>query len=175
MDTNQQKVLTILMMRFGLNPYEALPLTSDWLQTHPTASWNKLTNLLLKGEVIVKNGILHQVTPTEIKILTNRMRGENGIEIKNRWYSFKFYPKCFTGNDAVDWFVKTQQVTREKAIQIGEMLIARQIIHHVHDDHNFKDEYLFYRFYIDEIQTVPSPSTSSEEKIASSIIGPDLI
>ncbi len=175
MDKNQLKVLAILIMRFGINPYEALPLTSHWFQNHPNASWNTLKTLLLSGEVTFKNGILHDITPIEIKILTNQMRGPNGIEIKNRWYSFKLYPKCFTGNDAVDWFVKTQQVTREEAIQIGEMLIARQIIHHVHNAHNFKDEYLFYRFYIDEIQTAPSSSTSSSEKIASSIIGQDLI
>ncbi len=177
MDKNQRRVLAVLMMRFGLNPYEAIPLASQWFLTHPTASWSTLSKLLLTGEVIFKNGILHDVTPTEIKILTNQMRGQNGIEIKNRWYSFKLYPKCFTGVDAVDWFVKTQQVTREEAIQIGEMLIARQIIHHVHDAHNFKDEYLFYRFYVDEKVATYSESNSelASENVRSRIIGQDLV
>ena len=175
MDKNQPKVLAILIMRFRINPYDALAIASNWLKNHPNASWTTLKTLLLSGEVIFKNGVLHDITPTEIKILTNQMRGANGIKIKNRWYSFKLYPKCFTGNEAVDWFVKSQQVTREEAIQIGEMLISRQIIHHVHDAHDFKDEYLFYRFYIDEIQTAPSPSSSSSENIPSSVIRQDLI
>ncbi len=160
MDTNQNKVLALLMMRFGLNPYAAIPIAQQWLQQHHPASWKTLRELLLSGEVILKNGILHDVTPTEIKILINQMRGQNGIEIKNRWYSFQFYPKCFTGQDAVKWFMKTQRITREQAIQIGEMLVSRQIIHHVHDHHNFKDEYLFYRFYIDETQTATTSPTS---------------
>ncbi len=162
MDKNQHQVLTILMMRFGLSPYKALPLTSHWLQTHPTASWETLNTLLLRREVIFVKGILHDVTPTQIKILTLQMRRDSGIKIKNRWYSCRFYPQCFIGSEAVDWFVKTQKVTRLEAIQIGEMLIARQIIHHVHDDHNFKDEYLFYRFYIDETQ-----GATSQEDLAS--------
>ncbi len=170
MDKNQQKVLGILMMRFGLNPGQILSQTSYWFQNHPAASWSTLNHLLLSGEVILKNGILHDITPTEIKILTNQMRGPNGIEIKNRWYGFKLYPNCFAGNEAVDWFIKTQQVTTEEAIQMGEMLIARQIIHHVNDKYNFKDRYLLYRFYLDEIQNTAISCTSTSENIQSSII-----
>ncbi len=177
MNTERQAVLTILMMRFGLNPYVALPLAKEWLEIHSHASWDTLKKLLLSGGVIFKNGILHDITPREIKILTNQMRGQNGIEIKNRWYSLKLYPKCFIGSEAVEWFIKTQQVTREESIQIGEILIARQIIHHVHNEHNFKDEYLFYRFYIDETQPDLSISTPGLAlgNISSRIIEQDLV
>ncbi len=67
-------------------------------------------------------------------------------------------------------FGLTQKVTRPEAIQIGEMLIARQIVHHVHDDRNFKDEYLFYRFYIDETQ-----EATSQEDLASKKFSPHTI
>ncbi|NEQ87860.1 MAG: hypothetical protein F6K26_50170, partial [Moorea sp. SIO2I5] len=39
---------------------------------------------------------------------------------------------------------------REDAVTIGQILINRGIIHHVADDHPFRDDYLFYRFYLDE-------------------------
>ena len=37
MDTNQHQVLALLMMRFGLNPYVAIPLAKKWLQHHHPA------------------------------------------------------------------------------------------------------------------------------------------
>ena len=65
MNKERHRVLSILMMRFRLNPYNALPLAKDWLEIHPGTSWGTLKKLLLSGEVILKNGILHDVTPRE--------------------------------------------------------------------------------------------------------------
>ncbi len=162
MDREKHRVLTILMMRFGLSAYAAIPLIKNWLSNHPNKSWHDLSKFVLEGKVIFKNGILHDVTRGEIRALTNQMRGDRGVEIKNRWYSLKLYPQCFVGSDAVDWFVNTQKVGREEAIQLGQMLVARKIIHHVHDDHNFKDEYLFYRFYQDETQAKKENYTQNQ-------------
>ena len=65
-------------------------------------------------------------------------------------YLLKLYPKCFVGSDLVDWMVDNLSIPLEKAVKIGQQLVDNKIIHHVHDQHEFENRYLFYRFYIDE-------------------------
>ena len=84
------------------------------------------------------------------EVLIEAMRGENGIEIKDRRYGFKVYRKAFLGSEAVNWLIQQEKATRAEAIAIGQLMIEQNLIHHVLDEHNFKDEPLFYRFYIDE-------------------------
>lgn len=78
------------------------------------------------------------------------MRGPEGITICNRRYRLQLYPACFVGLDAVDWLVKTYNLSRPEAVAIGQIMLDRGIIHHVLDNHPFTDSYLFYRFYSDE-------------------------
>ncbi|NER21299.1 MAG: mechanosensitive ion channel [Symploca sp. SIO1C2] len=82
--------------------------------------------------------------------LIKQMRGEGGLEITDRKYRLKFYRNCFVGFEAVKWLMKTQKATQAEAIRLGQMLVEQKIIHHVEDQHSFKDGYLFYRFYQDE-------------------------
>lgn len=63
-----------------------------------------------------------------------------------------FYKQCFIGSEAVEWMEKAYILSKSEAIRLGQELIDLKIIHHVTDDHNFKDGYFFYRFYIDESQ-----------------------
>ncbi|MGK7877429.1 MAG: mechanosensitive ion channel domain-containing protein [Xenococcaceae cyanobacterium] len=91
-----------------------------------------------------------RLSDSEIEELVTVMRGEGGLEIKDRRYRLNVYPACFVGSEAVDWLVQKKTCTREEAIELGQILIERGIIHHVVDQHHFKDAYLFYRFYADE-------------------------
>ncbi len=161
MDKDRQTVFSILMMRFELDPYTAIPVTNRWFRKHPNKSWGDLKISLLGGEVIFKNNKLHDVDLSEIKALTQKMRGKYGVEIKDRWYNLKRYRQCFIGSEAVKWLMKTQNSNKEEAIKLGQMLLDRGIIHHVHDDHNFKNEFLFYRFYDDEIATNQNNETNN--------------
>jgi hypothetical protein len=86
----------------------------------------------------------------DMEEVANQMRGKGGVEICNRTFRFQVYSECFVGSEAVDWFVTNYDYDRKEAVKVGQMLKERGIIHHVTDDHNFKDEYLFYRFYADE-------------------------
>ncbi|NEP08973.1 MAG: mechanosensitive ion channel [Symploca sp. SIO2C1] len=86
----------------------------------------------------------------DLDALVKQMRGDGGLEIIDRKYRLKFYRKCFVGFEAVKWLMKTQKATQVEAIRLGQMLVEQKIIHHVEDQHSFKDGYLFYRFYIDE-------------------------
>ena len=147
----QQEVLSILMMRFGLDPYRAIPITKKWLELNPGKNWHNLKEKLIRGEVTFKQGKLKNIKTTEIIELIDRMRDKNcGIEIKNRWYNLKLYRNSFVGAEAVKWLMQTEKISREEAIQLGQILIDRDIIHHVTDEHSFRDADLFYRFFQDE-------------------------
>ncbi|MBP0017107.1 MAG: mechanosensitive ion channel [Cyanobacteria bacterium SBLK] len=83
----------------------------------------------------------------DIETLVAHLKGSEGIEIKDRRYRLKTYPRCFIGAELVDWLMARETCSREEAIAIGEHLRQRGIIHHVTDEHPFLDEYLFYQFY----------------------------
>lgn len=86
----------------------------------------------------------------EIEILLNAIRGQNGIEIKDRRYRLTTYQACFIGEELVSWLQNNHNFTKDEAIELGQILMEKKIIHHVTDEHSFMDKYLFYRFYEDE-------------------------
>ncbi|MBE9118498.1 hypothetical protein IQ249_21645 [Lusitaniella coriacea LEGE 07157] len=85
-----------------------------------------------------------------LKQVVRYMRGKDGLDIQERRYHLTAYPKCFVGGDAVKWMVKRLKLSPTEAIHLGQRLIEEKWIHHVADKHSFKDEALFYRFYLDE-------------------------
>ncbi|MGB3238568.1 MAG: mechanosensitive ion channel domain-containing protein [Geitlerinemataceae cyanobacterium] len=86
----------------------------------------------------------------DLEALVAQMRGENGLDIRDRRYGLAVYSKTFLGSEAVEWLVRTQHSGKKAAVQLGQLLVDRGIIHHIFDEHEFKNEYLFYRFYMDE-------------------------
>ena len=52
--------------------------------------------------------------------------------------------------------------TREEAVELGNEMLKRNFFHHVHFDHNFKNDYLFYRFIDDEKTTALNASKKSK-------------
>ncbi|MBD0343761.1 MAG: mechanosensitive ion channel [Coleofasciculus sp. Co-bin14] len=110
---------------------------------------------VLTSEVPMSEGTLgtalgEKLAGIDIDALVTAMRGAQGVEIKDRRHRMNIYPRCFVGSEAVEWLIQTQNCTREEAIDIGQLLVDRGIIHDVVDEHPFRDEYLFYRFYADE-------------------------
>lgn len=90
------------------------------------------------------------ITADVLQSLVDQMRGPDGVDIKDRRHRLNVYPQCFIGTDAVHWLMRTQKATHTEALRIGQMLIDRGLMHHVVDEHDFEDAYLFYRFYEDE-------------------------
>ena len=82
--------------------------------------------------------------------LVEKMRGDDGINIKARRYKLKLYHHCFVGSEAVDWLVANLKISRAKAVKIGQQLIDAKVISHVKEEHDFKDSELFYRFAEDQ-------------------------
>jgi len=86
----------------------------------------------------------------DLEKLVADMRNVGGVKIKDRRYNLKNYPRCFVGSEAVDWIATKLDLSIPEAIAIGQKLLEQNWIHHVTNQHPFKNEYLFYRFYWDE-------------------------
>ncbi|MCX5737069.1 MAG: DEP domain-containing protein, partial [Proteobacteria bacterium] len=86
----------------------------------------------------------------DLEALVARMRGPDGVAIADRRHLLTNYTRCFVGADAVEWLMRAQDLSRAEAVRLGQTLIERGILHHVLDEHPFRDGAFFYRFYADE-------------------------
>ena len=102
------------------------------------------------------------LSPLDFQALIGRMKGEKGVDIRDRRHRLNLYPQCFVGSEAVKWLMTDQQISQTSAINLGQVLVERGLIHHVLDEHPFKDAFLFYRFFEDE--QVVQVSTHNREK-----------
>ncbi|EDQ86445.1 uncharacterized protein MONBRDRAFT_33845 [Monosiga brevicollis MX1] len=77
----------------------------------------------------------------------------SGIMIKDRDYGARTFRRCFIGRELVPWLI-VQELCRDKedALALGSLLLQQGFIRHVTDDHDFKEDYLFYRFCVDDLQ-----------------------
>ncbi|MBP0014670.1 MAG: mechanosensitive ion channel [Roseofilum sp. SBFL] len=89
-----------------------------------------------------------ELTDTALEYLVQKMQGEEGVEIKDRWYRGNFYPGVFVAAEAVDWWIRELKLKQVQAVELGQVLCDHQIIHHAFQDIPFQDSYEFYRFYI---------------------------
>lgn len=90
----------------------------------------------------------------DLNELVAQMRGEKGVEIKARPHKLRLYSRCFVGSEAVDWLTNHLKISRSEAVELGQRLIEAQFIHHVLDEHPFRDDNLLYRFYEDEGKSI---------------------
>lgn len=86
----------------------------------------------------------------QLDALIARMRGPVGVAIHDRRHLLRWYPRCFVGSEAVDWLVHNEGLTRDEAAHVGKLLFERGNVHHVLDEHVFRDGHLFYRFRGDD-------------------------
>jgi hypothetical protein len=78
------------------------------------------------------------------------MRGDDGVDIADRRHLLSHYPRCFVGTEAVEWLMRAEDLSRDEAIRLGQRLVDRGLLHHVLDEHPFRDGPYFYRFFADE-------------------------
>lgn len=93
---------------------------------------------------------MNSLEPYPLSQIALQMQGDDGVLIQNRRYRFRNYSNCFVGSDAVKWLVGRLEVNEIEALRVGQQLINAGYIHHVLDQHPFKNSYYFYRFYSDE-------------------------
>jgi Domain found in Dishevelled, Egl-10, and Pleckstrin (DEP) len=106
---------------------------------------NKTTNC----SVCTNNMNNDFVTPTDFDHDLDEIANDfkNNVKVEDRTYRLKTYKQVFVGTEAVDYLVDSgATTTREDAVELGKALQEMHIFEHVLRDHEFKDEYLFYRF-----------------------------
>jgi small-conductance mechanosensitive channel len=86
----------------------------------------------------------------ELDALAARLRGPGGVAIADRRHRLRVHRRCFVGRDAVRWLVEREAVGRDEAIALGRRLVARGLLRHVLDEHDFEDAPFFYRFREDD-------------------------
>jgi small-conductance mechanosensitive channel len=86
----------------------------------------------------------------EITRVIERLRSEGGIAIRDRRHLLATHPRCFVGREAVDWLVRHEHVSRGEAVALGQRLVELGVVHHVLDEHPFRDGHFFYRFREDD-------------------------
>lgn len=69
------------------------------------------------------------------------------IPVGDRSFMLRKYPKCFTGTDAVKFFLSKRFARSEhEAIAIGNALIRAGVFRHVKNEYLFRNGNYFYRF-----------------------------
>ena len=86
----------------------------------------------------------------DLEALARRMRGDAGVAISDRRHRLSTYPRCFVGAEAVAWLMRVEDISRDEAVHLGQLMLERGLMHHVLDEHPFQDGEFFYRFYADE-------------------------
>lgn len=77
-------------------------------------------------------------------------RFQASVDVRDRKYRLQTYPRCFVGSHAVSALTAGGvAVSRQDALRIGALLLDAGQIEHCLREHNFKDEFLFYRFIDD--------------------------
>jgi len=74
--------------------------------------------------------------------------------IKVQPYRFRFttYQSCFSGRDAVDWFVVNSvdlgAIGRQEAVALGNLLLQKGLFFHIQKKHDFQDKMFYYQFTV---------------------------
>ncbi len=77
------------------------------------------------------------------------------MQVAERTYLAKTYPRCFVGDDAARWLMQRFALPLGAAETIGQRLLELGVFHHVVDEHGFVESKFFYRFRADE-ETIPA-------------------
>lgn len=92
---------------------------------------------------------------------------KKNVEVKDRSFRLTTYKQCFVGSEAVDYLVNSGQApTRQDAVELGKALQAtKYLFEHVTRDHQFSDDFLFFRFIDPPGRGTFNVDTSTGEEI----------
>lgn len=147
----QEKLLGLILMRFKISPSQSLDMVQEWLNNHQGEDIFFLLQCFKNQLVRIDDNAIIDLYALNLTKLVNDMRLSDGeLKIENRRYRLLTYDLCFVGTEAIEWMQNRYGISKAEAINLGQQLIDAKIIHHVTDEHDFKDGELFYRFYVDE-------------------------
>jgi len=91
------------------------------------------------------------LSDADLEEITTQVKAAVDIQDRSHGFPKKSYPCCFVGNEAVASLIESNiAIDAEDALRIGNILLSAGVFHHVQRAHDFKNEYLFYRFSSDE-------------------------
>eukprot|EP00976_Prorocentrum_cordatum_P091272 1188455-Prorocentrum_minimum.AAC.3 len=83
---------------------------------------------------------------SERELILLAVQMSNEIKVGNNTYHFCTYEHSFVGTEAVKWMLDAGLVEDVmEAVDLGNQMVSAGLIHHVLNDHYFKNEDLFYR------------------------------
>ena len=69
-----------------------------------------------------------------------------------KYLNFLHFLLFSIASELVDWLISSGEAEdRNQAVLQGQLLVNTDYIHHVLDEHNFEDSYLFFRFRQDGV------------------------
>ncbi|MEM8604607.1 MAG: hypothetical protein AAGF24_12330 [Cyanobacteria bacterium P01_H01_bin.121] len=117
--------------------------------------------------VITQSGdVQNRSTNLDLDRVATDMFGPEGLDIRDRRYNFTVYPDCFVGSEAVDWLVQRYKIARQEAVEVGQLLVDNRIVHHVVDEHDFEDAYLFYEQLFQSIDSNGADQLDTNGKLS---------
>ena len=143
-----QSPVAYLILEYKTSVTEGNKMIENWLTEHPEESRQTLSEKLQSRTVILKNNQLQdlpQLSVDEARQLAQKIQQQTSL-VEDRWYQLKKYPQCFVGSELVKWLEQNKSLLTEEAVAIGQSLSRHQIIQHVTEDHEFRNDFLFYRF-----------------------------
>ena len=102
---------------------------------------------------------LVEILRTPVPVTPGALKLQPPVVVKDRLYRFRRYKECFVARDLVQALLTLGYCqTRRDAVVVGKRLTRRGQIHHVVDDHDFRDGYYFFRWYADDLKIARSLS-----------------
>ncbi len=89
-----------------------------------------------------------RIDALDLRAVVDQLR--SAVPIRDRKYRGHSYQQCFVGAAAVSWMRQTWALSQNEALTLGERLLELFVIHHVLEEHHFRDGTFFYRFCEDE-------------------------
>jgi Domain found in Dishevelled, Egl-10, and Pleckstrin (DEP) len=105
-----------------------------------------------------QRGMIRKATNMTAEALCTALA--DNVHAQDRTYHLKPYPRCFLGQEAVDWLTKEYAVTRGDAVRLGTALQELGMLHHVAHEQIFGDEPFFYRTELSAVTQRMSPGAT---------------
>ncbi len=84
------------------------------------------------------------VQETQLRQLWQQLGQAGDALVQDRRHGVRLYPQCLVGREMVSWMARERGISRAEALRLGRSLLAAGLLRHVVDEHDFKDDNLFY-------------------------------
>ncbi|CCQ49030.1 hypothetical protein [Crocosphaera watsonii] len=84
LNTHQHSVLTILLMRFNVEPSEGIKIAERWLKDHSQENWGTILRLLKSNNLTLVDRELKPISKSPTSEPSKTVHKYRGVEIENK-------------------------------------------------------------------------------------------